>query len=110
MVVEPRERSGPVADLFRISIQQFAAPVGTLETQNMQLWMYIHAEVVPRGGTGASVLSSVNEPRAAAIEMRDSSVIAVLNRIVSRKPKGIWIITRVQIAVLSVEAFGMRKR
>jgi hypothetical protein len=92
VVVEPREPLGPLTQLLQISIPQFAAPADTLQVQNISLWMFIHAEVVKQGGTGASVLKSVDEQKAAAIEMHDSSVIAILNRIVSRKPKGLWII------------------
>jgi len=92
VVVEPREPLGPLTQLLQISIPQFAAPADTLQVQNISLWMFIHAEVVKQGGTGASVLKSDDEQKAAAIEMHDSSVIAILNRIVSRKPKGLWII------------------
>ena len=92
VVVEPREPVGPLAQLLQISIPQFAAPVETLQGQNISLWMFIHAEVVKQGGTGASVLSSADEQKAGPIEMRDSSVVAILNRIISREPKGLWII------------------
>jgi len=92
VVVEPREPSGYLTQLLQMSIPQFAAPVETLQGQNISLWMFIHAEVVKQGGAGASVQSSFDEQKAAPIEMRDSSVVAILNRIISRKPKGLWII------------------
>ena len=100
VVIEPREPEGSLAQLLQISIPQFAAPVETLQGQNISLWMFIHAEVVPQGGTGASVLSG-DEQRAAAIEMRDASAIAVLNRIVSREPKGLWIIPPINEPLVS---------
>ena len=92
VVVEPRAPVGPLAQLLQISIPRFATPGGILQAQNIDLWMFTHALLIPVGGTGASVLSSPDQQRADAIEMNHVSVVDVLNRIISRKPKGLWII------------------
>jgi len=73
-------------------IPRFAVLEGGIQEQQAYLWMHVRSIFRPSEGSFSSILSSPGAPAMPAIETRNLTVQQTLNRLISRKSGGAWVL------------------
>lgn len=92
VVFLPMDLSGATAHFLSLDVSPYSVPEDTLQAQAAYGWMNIRASLRPDEGTAFSVLSSTKSRRWPPLRLGAATVREVLDRLVSRKPGGAWIL------------------
>jgi hypothetical protein len=95
VVFLPVDLPAATAHFLSLNVNPYAVPEDTLQAQAAYEWTNIRASLRPKEGTAFSVLSSPLSSRWPPLSLGSTTVREVLDRLVSRKPGGAWILLQI---------------
>lgn len=97
LFIHPRAMTVPTIDALNLMIPRFTSQPGNIHALRISLWMFIRAVLVPQQGSAFEGEIPGGAEKLPPIQISNSTVEDILDRIVTAGQGGLWVLQEVPI-------------